>query len=113
MSYALSFRVDSLLGAGQLMQRTAKRFNFCRHYADNNLADLLPDKIPEGRSCFRNTYFDTKRGISCRRFPYIGLLERTIVPIGTTGDQLLHFNNRRATASPTPALRQATDTVSP
>jgi hypothetical protein len=28
--------------------RTAKRFNFRRHYADNNFADLLPHKLTKG-----------------------------------------------------------------
>jgi hypothetical protein len=34
----------------RLMPPTAKTFNFRRHYADNNLADLLADKLPKGLS---------------------------------------------------------------
>jgi hypothetical protein len=33
----------------RLMPPTAKTFNLRRHYADNNSANLLADKLPKGR----------------------------------------------------------------
>jgi hypothetical protein len=75
----------------RLMPPTAKTFNLRRHYANNNSANLLVDKFPKGFSNLRNIARNTQRSKCFHSFYHYGLLELAIVLIGTTGDQLLLF----------------------
>jgi hypothetical protein len=84
-------RTEKLPVRLRVVAPTAKRFNLGRHYADNNLTDLLSHEFAKGFTCLRNTTRNTQCGKLTPTFYHYGLLELAIVPIGTTGDQLLLF----------------------